>query len=164
MSQISSLLNELQIKNGLTLDVATGTGDSLANLKFRDKTYAIDLSINMLRVAKKRYREVHFSQADALALPFAASTFNLIISIGLIEYLPNITPLFISLRSCLAKNGYLVITSSPPGIFTCLRRLLGHKIYTVTPDNIVTIAHSNNLQTLKIQQTKTQTVFLMQFK
>jgi len=161
MHQIESIINELEIKNSYILDVGTGTGDCLVNLQDREKTYAIDLSIDMLRIAEKRYKEVHFSNADAFELPFADGTFKLIIATGLMEYQSDITPFLISLRSCMTLDGYLIVTSSPPSIFTNLRKLLGHKIYTITSDNIVATARACNLSTQAVRQSKTQTAFLM---
>jgi ubiquinone/menaquinone biosynthesis C-methylase UbiE len=161
MYQIESLIKGLELQNSYILDVGTGIGNCVAILGTSEKTFAIDLSIDMLAIAKKRHAEVHFAKADAFALPFASGTFKLIFAIGLMEYLSDISSFFISLSSCLTPDGYLIVTSSPPGIFTSLRTLLGHKIYTIPPDNIVATARACNLSTQAVRYSKTQTVFLM---
>ena len=73
------------------LDVATGTGDIAFEIrkKYRTKIVGLDLSVNMLEIAKqksKKYKidDISFIEGDAENLPFDDNTFDkLVISYGL---------------------------------------------------------------------------------
>ena len=73
------------------LDLATGTGDIAFAIrkKYSADITGIDLSVNMLKVAKDKsnnlkINDIHFIEGDAEALPFEDSTFDkLVISYGL---------------------------------------------------------------------------------
>lgn len=59
------------------LDVCCGTGDlALADLRARGRVTAVDFSEAMLARARRKSDEVEWVQADALALPFAAGSFD----------------------------------------------------------------------------------------
>lgn len=69
--------------NGRTLEVAVGTGLNLALYPPSVALTAVDLSIDMLRIAARRARaegvEVELGQADAHALPFDDGSFDTVV-------------------------------------------------------------------------------------
>ena len=77
--------------NDVVLDVATGTGDVAFEIrkKYKSKIIGLDLSINMLELAKqkaknKNIEDIKFIEGDAENLPFEDNTFDkLLISYGL---------------------------------------------------------------------------------
>ena len=77
--------------NDVVLDVATGTGDVAFEIrkKYKSKITGLDLSINMLEIAKKKAKnknieDIKFIEGDAENLPFEDNTFDkLVISYGL---------------------------------------------------------------------------------
>lgn len=65
------------------LDLAGGTGTSAAQLPDVDVVVA-DLSVGMVREGRRRFPQVAFTAADALALPFADGVFDAVtISYGI---------------------------------------------------------------------------------
>ena len=85
-------IKSLYFSNGdKVLDVATGTGDIAIAIrkKYIADITGIDLSVNMLKVAKKKSKklkinDIRFIEGDAEALPFDDNTFDkLLISYGL---------------------------------------------------------------------------------
>ncbi|ACF14336.1 ubiquinone/menaquinone biosynthesis methyltransferase [Chloroherpeton thalassium ATCC 35110] len=72
-----SLLNHIEPK---VLDVATGTGDlALEMTKLRGASVTgLDLSPEMLVIAKKKCPDLEFRQGKAESLPFDDQTFNLV--------------------------------------------------------------------------------------
>lgn len=82
------------------LDGGSGTG--IVTLGFRDAGYdpkhliAFDLSIKSLRIAKEQFakekrvdtRSIVPMQGNILHLPFASETFDLVITCGVMEYVP----------------------------------------------------------------------------
>lgn len=74
-------------KNAKILDLCTGTGDlaGLLQKKYPDcKITGIDFSENMLKIAKEKYPDIDFIEADCTQLPFQDEQFDLcVISFGL---------------------------------------------------------------------------------
>ncbi|MAQ42987.1 MAG: bifunctional demethylmenaquinone methyltransferase/2-methoxy-6-polyprenyl-1,4-benzoquinol methylase UbiE [Candidatus Marinimicrobia bacterium] len=78
-------------KDDKVLDVATGTGDVAFAIKkkYKSEIIGLDLSINMLDIAKKKSKKMNaedivFMEGDAENLPFDDNAFNkLVISYGL---------------------------------------------------------------------------------
>ena len=85
-------IKSLGFSNGdVVLDVATGTGDVAFSIrkKYRTEITGLDLSINMLEIAKKKSSkynidDILFIEGDAENLPFEDNTFDkVVISYGL---------------------------------------------------------------------------------
>src|SRR5438034_4333197 len=81
------------------LDAGCGTGTLtmalLRTLKMPVKLTALDLSVSSMRTAKKyvakdnpRNQSVRFTQGNMLALPFADESFDLVVTSGVLEYVP----------------------------------------------------------------------------
>jgi demethylmenaquinone methyltransferase / 2-methoxy-6-polyprenyl-1,4-benzoquinol methylase len=66
----------------MVLDVSTGTGDMAAGYSRAGAgthVYGLDISMEMLRIAKKKYgRGIHSIRGSALSLPFKDNMFNLV--------------------------------------------------------------------------------------
>jgi ubiquinone/menaquinone biosynthesis C-methylase UbiE len=85
-------------ENSLVLDAGSGTG--IVTLGFYAagfrprKTFAVDLSLNSLKIAREQFQTDEKTdeqnicpvQANVLQLPFADETFDLIVSCGVLEY------------------------------------------------------------------------------
>ncbi len=72
------------------LDVGCGTGALLTEF-FEDKELAlgVDLSLEMLKVAGKRVGSDRLVLADADMLPFEGGTFDLVVSLTLLQNMPE---------------------------------------------------------------------------
>lgn len=73
--------------NAKILDLCTGTGDLAGLLKKQypqSETIGVDFSTEMLKIAKAKFININFIEADCTNLPFESDYFNLcIISFGL---------------------------------------------------------------------------------
>lgn len=80
---------------------------------------AVDLSLDMLRMAKKRLREatrggehrVILLQADLLDLPFAPGKFETVLSMGMLHLFEDSAPLLDALGGCLRPGGNLFLSA-----------------------------------------------------
>ncbi|HEY8560304.1 MAG TPA: class I SAM-dependent methyltransferase [Pyrinomonadaceae bacterium] len=87
-------------ENSYVLDAGSGTG--IVTLGFQSagfrprKTVALDLSLNSLKIARDEFRKdkqtdagnVAAVQGNVLQMPFADETFDLVLSCGVLEYVP----------------------------------------------------------------------------
>jgi len=104
------ILNHYHFVPKKMLDVACGTGNSTLPFweEFPEKVYGVDISIEMLKEAKKRLPSLPFVNADIRKLPFF-QTFNLITCIfDSLNYMlteDDLFNAFSSVRETIIKGG-----------------------------------------------------------
>jgi ubiquinone/menaquinone biosynthesis C-methylase UbiE len=116
-----------QIK-GTALDIGVGTGMSMKFLVDRGaESVGIDLSGDMLKIAKNRFKEevqTHFVCADAEFLPFRRDSFDIILGMTVIEFIPDQHRVLKNLNKTLTPHGTLVLgILSSASIWSVERRL-----------------------------------------
>ena len=117
------------------LDAGCGTGLlTLAFLRVHERpaeVASIDLSLRSLLTARKAAqklpklprRRVTFAQSNALSLPFADETFDLVLTSGVLEYLPLREGLG-ELARVLAPGGHLLFVPVRPSPLTLLLEVM----------------------------------------
>ena len=128
--------NPLPLASGArVLDAGCGTGLlTLAFLRVHERpaeVASIDLSLRSLQTARKAAqklpklprRRVNFAQSNALALPFADETFDLVLTSGVLEYLPLREGLG-ELARVLAPGGHLIFVPVRPSPLTLLLEIM----------------------------------------
>jgi len=87
------LVSMAEVKpNNVVLEVGCGTGYTtyeIVKIVGCEKTFALDLTSEQIKIAVKKFRSVNFIRGDAELLPFKSSSFDVVISAGSIEYWPN---------------------------------------------------------------------------
>jgi ubiquinone/menaquinone biosynthesis C-methylase UbiE len=100
---------------GTALDAACGTGRYsifLDSLGFA--VTGIDLSEDMLRIAKQKNGSINYIRADLNRLPFADGKFNLVVCGLAIHYVKNINKVMQEFSRVLRPGGHIVISSIHP--------------------------------------------------
>ena len=128
--------NPLPLSAGArVLDAGCGTGLlTLAFLRVHERpaeVASIDLSLRSLQTARKAAqklpklprRRVNFARSNALALPFADETFDLVLTSGVLEYLPLREGLG-ELARVLAPGGHLLFVPVRPSPLTRLLEVM----------------------------------------
>lgn len=121
-------------ENARILDAGCGTGTLtlalLRALKVPVKLTAIDLSSSVIATARKyvnknnpNQQEVRFAQGNVLALPFADESFDLIVTSGVLEYVP-LEDGFTELARVIAPGGYFLHLPMRPSVATRFLELL----------------------------------------
>jgi len=107
------------------LDAGCGTGEGTSRLSESGlKVFATDLSAAMVEKAIRQYHFIHGSVADAVALPFASGSFDIVLSLGVIEYISAYEGAVREFRRVLRPGGTLIL--SIPNRSSWFRRL--HKL------------------------------------
>lgn len=120
------------------LDVGCGTGNYTIELARRGlKASGIDSSEEMLAWAKEKARrkdlETTFQRADAMNLPFPESSFEVVISTGLLCFLVEPEKALIEMHRVLKPGGRLIIGTlnrwSPWALFRRIKGMFKETIY-----------------------------------
>jgi ubiquinone/menaquinone biosynthesis C-methylase UbiE len=112
--QQTQFLKKTLKTRGYVLDLACGTGrHTIPLIKDGCNVVGLDVSRNLLRIAKKRYGEAQLVRGDMRFLPFKHETFTAAISMDTsIGYLPterDDSQSLIELRKTLSQNGVLIV-------------------------------------------------------
>jgi ubiquinone/menaquinone biosynthesis C-methylase UbiE/uncharacterized protein YbaR (Trm112 family) len=99
-------------ENSLLLDLGCGTGNVLKfGRRFFKEAVGVDLSLNMLRIAKSRGSEV--MQADALDLPFLSEVFGCVSCFSVVHHIYDQRPFLREIHRVLKKGGWLYTDWDP---------------------------------------------------
>jgi ubiquinone/menaquinone biosynthesis C-methylase UbiE len=148
---------------GKILDLGSGSGNSLSLLPFGTGIItALDYSLPMLSYTKRFFPHVFFLNGNACALPVKKNRFDLVISIGLLEYIRDMEEYFYEIHRILKPGGYVIFTVSPPAWQTKLRRFLGHRIYARDDIQMIEILKEHSFIILKQEKTWLQQQYLVQ--
>lgn len=99
------------------LDVGCGTGTTDRHLVGEVKTlHGVDLSEEMLIVARRHVREAHFESYDGKALPFPEDSFDVVIAICVLHHVPPTgrTHFIEELRRVTRTGGFIAIFEHNP--------------------------------------------------
>jgi ubiquinone/menaquinone biosynthesis C-methylase UbiE len=121
-------------ENARILDAGCGTGTLtlalLRNLKAPVKLTALDLSASSMATAKKyvnrnnsSQQAVRFAQGNVLSLPFADEAFDLVVTSGVLEYVP-LDEGFGELARVISRGGYFLHLPMRPTVVTSLLELM----------------------------------------
>ena len=121
-------------ENARVLDAGCGTGTLtlalLRTLQVPVKLTAIDLSSSVIATARKyvakdnpNQQEVRFAQGNVLALPFADEAFDVVVTSGVLEYVP-LEDGFTELARVIAPGGYFLHLPMRPSAATRVLELL----------------------------------------
>jgi len=123
------------------LDAGCGTGTltraMLRTLRLPTEITAFDLSASSMVTAKKYVSKhgkprqaVRFAQGNVLALPFADETFDVVVTSGVLEYVP-LEEGFNELARVLSRGGHLLhLPMRPSPVTTLLEMLFRFKAHT----------------------------------
>ena len=107
------------IAKGLVLEVGIGTAGIAAKLIKYNPHFSViglDLSPNMLKIAKKNTKEakikadkITLMKADAKRLPFKTESFDLVISHNMLHHLPDPVPMLEEIKRVAKQKGAILI-------------------------------------------------------
>ncbi len=105
---INELIKNVPEKSMLELGCGTGHWTEFFVSKGFEVT-AIDVSLEMLKIAKNKQIKAQFLSADAEKLPFMDGSFSVIASVTMLEFVKNIDMVFDEIYRVLKPNGWLII-------------------------------------------------------
>lgn len=112
------LLDDIVLKNKRVLDIGCGEGQYLAYFLSKESyVTGVDYSPKMLNLAKKYLRDKGFYnfsliKANAKMLPFGNNHFDIVMAIGLLEYLTTPEKVISEITRVLKPNGYAMLSFS----------------------------------------------------
>lgn len=124
---LKTMLDVIDRKPKNILDYGCGTCLFYQGIKkrFNNSDYTgVDISQDMLNIAKKRYGKIRLICGDCENLPIKKESFDFVIGRGILHHLPNPKKGVSEIQRVLKKDGYAVIcdTTKNP-IFAILRNI-----------------------------------------
>lgn len=96
------------------LDVACGTGRLSAKLlQVADQVYGVDLSEEVLKIAKNKYPQINFSLGESVDLPYEDNFFDLVIINGSLHHFFATEKTFSEAFRVLKSGGKFVVLGEP---------------------------------------------------
>ena len=109
------------------LDVGCGIGDVVRMLSRRGmRVTGVDIAEHSLRIARSASQQGDYVVASADRLPFEDGTFDALVSIEVLEHLPDDHAAATEMARVLKPNGLLVVSVPNHYYFQSYRRLMGH--------------------------------------
>jgi ubiquinone/menaquinone biosynthesis C-methylase UbiE len=144
------------------LDIGSGPGDSLSLLGHdRYPMVSADLSLSMLKKARRKFPDYYFVHADAVQLPFKPNLFGLITCLGVSEYQTNLPAFLNELKRITKKDGFILISFSRLGLLNFSRFVLGHRIFLRNREIISNVLGNIHLEVVEERQTLLQMQMLL---
>ncbi|NJE08733.1 class I SAM-dependent methyltransferase [Thermococcus sp. M39] len=104
------IFSMIKTKRGRALDLGCGTGNYTIELYKRGfDVIGVDLSQEMLRIAKAKIPNVLFIRADAYNLPFKKEVFDLVLSVTMFEFIYEPEKVLNEIHRVLKPGGEVVI-------------------------------------------------------
>ena len=132
-------------KNRFSLAIDDGCGTGLAFmhlLKIADSVVGVDFSSKLLRKAKeraKRLQDVQIVRADADHLPFTRETFDVALTMTVLQNTPNPIETLSEVKRVSKQNSTIIVTGLkkqfPLDKFETLLNQVGLKISTINTEN-----------------------------
>ena len=116
-------------KNKLILDCGCGTGRFVEFFTRKSsRVIGVDISENMLKLAKAKIPNANLSRVDIFFLPFKANTFDVIICSQVLTHLHNYKEPLLQMRRVLKDDGAIIIDIRnilfPYALFDTLKRAI----------------------------------------
>lgn len=125
-------INSENIKRAL--DLGCGAGQYLVQLSSMDfECFGADISEEMLKITREKFifhqiKDVTLINSDCYELPIEDNYFDLIICIGVLEYLDDETRALLEMKRTMKPDGYVAVTF--PNLYK-LRNLLNPYYYII---------------------------------
>ncbi len=116
------------------LDLGCGAGQYLVQLSSMDfECFGADISEEMLKITREKFifhqiKDVTLINSDCYELPIEDNYFDLIICIGVLEYLDNETRALLEMKRIIKPGGFVTVTF--PNLYK-LRNLLNPYYYII---------------------------------
>ncbi len=116
-NEVNKTLSQLRLvkNNSSVLDLGVGTGQSIKIFINKNcKIYTVDISAKMLQIVKQKYPEVKtfkYNISNGLTgLHFKHKSFDIIIAVGVLEFIKNIKRIIKETYQLLKADGYFIFT------------------------------------------------------
>ena len=141
------------------LDIGAGDGSSLDCLPGGTEIVALDRSRAMLCQIPRGENVIPVA-GECRRLPVFPGSFSVVTAVGITEYVSDKTEFLREVRRVLATPGFFLVTLSPRGILTGLRRFLGTPLFIIGEPEWEELAGRAGFRLLERQESRMQIQFL----
>lgn len=159
-----SLLTRQALKRRVrsVLDLGAGRGNALSLLpdKF-DLMVGIDVSTVMLRHTRLIHGGTVVIAGDANAVPIRDGAIDLVLCVGLAEYVSDLRVVLSEVCRLLADHGHAIVTTAPRRALSYARCALGHRVYPRGDAEVYAAARGARLEVVSSSRTSLQCQWLL---
>jgi SAM-dependent methyltransferase len=131
------VLKLLRPLNGKVLDYGCGYGDLTYAMSATHPAEGADVDTDRITFAREQHPELSFQLCTIDKLPHPDESFDIVVSMVVIHFVPDPVQHIREARRVLKKNGRLILgCQSPPYVRDFLRRLAGRGPSPTTPSNL----------------------------
>jgi ubiquinone/menaquinone biosynthesis C-methylase UbiE len=115
------VLNQIDLKNQIVLDIASGEGYGANLLAQTSKhVYGVDISLEVIKHSSLKYERdnLTFIQGDAVSIPLDNSSVDIVVSFETIEHHDKHHEMINEIKRVLKPNGILIISSPDKYFYT----------------------------------------------
>jgi hypothetical protein len=145
--------------SGRIADVGCGFGNGLNLVSCNGNYLGLDKCYPLIKKAASSLHHT-FITGDGNLPPLKSETFDMIIATGVLEYQRDQWLFLEALASIVRPGGYVLLTSSPPGILTAMRQLQGIPLRPLNPGMLKGKAQECGLALCDEKRTLMQQQFL----
>ncbi len=142
------------------VDLGCGSGHIGQLLSAPEPIIGIDSSLAMLNTLSDHV--YHPVNASAHCLPLKAQSIDLVLAIGLCEYLDSLSLFFDSLARVMKPGGSAIVSTSPAHVYTRWRGILGHRICVHSRGDLVDYSENTGLRCVKEKELFSQHLYVLQ--
>ncbi|MCH8125922.1 class I SAM-dependent methyltransferase [candidate division KSB1 bacterium] len=159
LTELLKLVPQKSLKK--VLDIGTGIGDSLHLFDDFTNRFLLDFSFEMLSKLRLINSDIKLV-GNVSTLPLKKNSFDLITCIGVSEYISEKDVLLHQIYKTLKKEGYALVTFSPPKILNKMRNLSGKRIYPISGSTAHDLIAAQRFFIVQVFKTKLQSQYLLQ--
>lgn len=111
MNPISEYLQKSSVGiTGNVLELGCGTGHWLRNFdRSKYKLFGLDLSIGMLKIARRKIPDLNIINSDAIKTPFKPNQFDLLYCVNMVHFIKNKHELIRTAKYLLKPKGKIIL-------------------------------------------------------
>ena len=122
------IINSINFKESI-LDIGCGNGEFTNELNKLAKTTAIDISEEMIKIAKKTFPNINFVASSMYSIPFQEKTFDTTVCLNTLHHIKNIETAIREICR-VTKNQILIEIKNKKSINYLRRKLMKNQEYS----------------------------------
>jgi len=130
MSEVLSALSQLKLRGAKILEIGCGTGWLSSRLTEFGAVTAVDLAVEVIRVAKEQIPQIDFRSGDIMEIDLPTNYFDVIVTLETFSHVSSQAKFIARMAELLNADGHLVLTTQNKFVFKRRSGVVQNPTYT----------------------------------